>query len=141
MVPINFMLKAHEVAFILRHAGAQTLASEPVLRRTIHVPRDKSLSFRLPQAASKIVIAQPEIAKVTATSDSSFYVQGIEFGSTNMLVYSRGGALTEVIDIRVGYDAAARTISISDNGIGMSRQEVVDNIGKLQKLRLRELLP
>lgn len=86
-------------------AGAQTLSSEAVLRRTIHVPRDKSLSFRLPQAASKIVIAQPEIAKVTATSDSSFYVQGIEFGSTNLLVYGPGGRLQEVIDIRVGYDS------------------------------------
>jgi pilus assembly protein CpaC len=75
------------------------------MRRTIHVPRDKSLSFRLPGPASRIVIAQPEIAKVTATSDSSFYVQGIEFGSTNMLVYSRSGQLTQVIDIRVGYDA------------------------------------
>jgi len=86
-------------------AAAQTLASEPVRRRTIHVPRDKSLSFRLPGPASRIVIAQPEIAKVTATSDASFYVQGIEFGSTNMLVYGRGGQLSEVIDIRVGYDA------------------------------------
>lgn len=86
-------------------AAAQTLASEPVVRRTIHVPRDKTLSFRLPGPASRIVIAQPEIAKVTATSDSSFYVQGIEFGSTNMLVYSRGGQLAQVIDVRVGYDA------------------------------------
>jgi pilus assembly protein CpaC len=86
-------------------AAAQTLTSEPVMRRTIHVPRDKSLSFRLPGPASRIVIAQPEIAKVTATSDASFYVQGIEFGSTNMLVYSRSGQLTQVIDIRVGYDA------------------------------------
>jgi len=86
-------------------AAAQTLASEPVLRRTIHVPRDKSLQFRLPGPASKIVIAQPEIAKVTATSDSSFYVQGMEFGSTNMLIYGRGGSLAEVIDIRVGYDS------------------------------------
>lgn len=84
---------------------AQTLASEPVMRRTIHVPRDKSLSFRLPQAASRIVVAQPDIAKVTATSTSSFYVQGIEFGSTNLLVYGVGGRLQEVIDIRVGYDS------------------------------------
>jgi pilus assembly protein CpaC len=86
-------------------AAAQTMASESALRRTIHVPRDKTLSFRLPQPASKIVIAQPEIAKVTATSDSSFYVQGIEFGSTNLLVYGSGGRLTDVIDIRVGYDS------------------------------------
>jgi pilus assembly protein CpaC len=86
-------------------AAAQTLASEPVLRRTIHVPRDKSLQFRLPGPASKIVVAQPDIAKVTATSDSTFYVQGMEFGSTNLLVYGRGGGLAEVIDIRVGYDS------------------------------------
>lgn len=86
-------------------ATAQTMSSEPVVRRTIHVPRDKSLSFRLPGPASRIVIAQPEIAKVTATSASSFYVQGIEFGSTNMLVYSRSGSLSEVIDVRVGYDS------------------------------------
>ena len=33
--------------------------------------------------------------------------------------------------IRVGYDAAARTITVSDNGIGMSRQEVIEQIGKL----------
>lgn len=88
-------------------AQAQTLASEAALRRTIYVPRDKSLSYRLSQAASKIVIAQPEIAKVTATGDASFYVQGMEFGSTNMLVYGPGGRLMEVIDIRVGYDAAS----------------------------------
>ncbi|HEY0648277.1 type II and III secretion system protein family protein [Phenylobacterium sp.] len=86
-------------------AAAQTMVSEPVMRRTIHVPRDKSLQFRLPGPASKIVIAQPEIATVTGTSESTFYVQGIEFGSTNMLVYGRGGSLVEVIDIRVGYDA------------------------------------
>lgn len=86
-------------------AAAQTLASEAVLRRTVHVPRDKSLQFRLPGPASKIVIAQPEIAKVTATSDSTFYVQGMEFGATNMLVYDRGGNLAQVIDVRVGYDS------------------------------------
>ncbi|MBL8553639.1 MAG: type II and III secretion system protein family protein [Phenylobacterium sp.] len=88
-------------------AQAQTLASEAALRRTVYVPRDKSLSYRLSQPAAKIVIAQPEIAKVTATGDSSFYVQGMEFGSTNMLVYGPGGRLMEVIDIRVGYDAAS----------------------------------
>jgi pilus assembly protein CpaC len=86
-------------------AAAQSLASETAVRQTIYVPRDKSLSFRLPDNASKIVVAQPEIAKVTPTTDSSFYVQGIEFGSTNLLVYGPGGRLQQVIDVRVGYDA------------------------------------
>src|SRR6187551_3450451 len=33
------------------------------------------------------------------------------------------------LKIRVAWDAAARTITVSDNGIGMSRQEVIDQIG------------
>ena len=86
-------------------AHADVMASEPALRRTIHVPRDKSLSFRLTSPATRVVVAQPEIAKITGTSDRSFYVQGVEFGSTNLLVYGPGGRLQEEIDVRVGYDA------------------------------------
>ncbi|ACG79437.1 Flp pilus assembly protein, secretin CpaC [Phenylobacterium zucineum HLK1] len=97
---------AFALAAAVPHAApAQELRSEPAPRRSIHVPRDKSLSFRLAQPAARIVVSQPEIAKVTATSDRSFYVQGLEFGSTNMLVYGPGGRLLEVLDIRVGYDA------------------------------------
>jgi molecular chaperone HtpG len=40
--------------------------------------------------------------------------------------------------IRIGYDAAARTITVSDNGIGMSRQDVIDNIGTIAKSGTRE---
>jgi molecular chaperone HtpG len=42
--------------------------------------------------------------------------------------------------IHVSYDAAARTITVSDNGIGMSRQDVVDNIGTIAKSGTREFL-
>jgi molecular chaperone HtpG len=40
--------------------------------------------------------------------------------------------------VRIGYDAAARTITVSDNGIGMSRQEVVEHIGTIAKSGTRE---
>jgi len=53
------------------------------------------------------------------------------------------GALFEhdpELRIRVSYDAAARTITVSDNGIGMSRQDVVDNIGTIAKSGTREFL-
>ena len=40
--------------------------------------------------------------------------------------------------IRVGYDAQARTITVSDNGIGMVRQEVIDHIGTIAKSGTRE---
>lgn len=42
--------------------------------------------------------------------------------------------------IRVSYDRAARTITVSDNGIGMSRQEVVEHIGTIAKSGTREFL-
>ena len=42
------------------------------------------------------------------------------------------------LKIRVSYDSAARTITVSDNGIGMSRQEVIDHIGTIAKSGTRE---
>jgi molecular chaperone HtpG len=42
------------------------------------------------------------------------------------------------LKIRVAFDKAARTITISDNGIGMSREEVVANIGTIAKSGTRE---
>ena len=44
------------------------------------------------------------------------------------------------LKIRVSFDKAARTVTISDNGIGMSRQEVIDNIGTIAKSGTREFL-
>ena len=40
--------------------------------------------------------------------------------------------------IRVTFDKAARTITVSDNGIGMSREEVVKNIGTIARSGTRE---
>src|SRR5207248_1082236 len=42
------------------------------------------------------------------------------------------------LKVRVAVDKAARTITISDNGIGMSRDEVVQNIGTIAKSGTRE---
>ena len=42
------------------------------------------------------------------------------------------------IDLAV--DATARTLSVADNGIGMSRQEVIDNIGTIARSGSREFL-
>ncbi|HET9763740.1 MAG TPA: molecular chaperone HtpG, partial [Casimicrobiaceae bacterium] len=42
------------------------------------------------------------------------------------------------LEIRVAYDKAARTITVSDNGVGMSRDEVIANIGTIAKSGTRE---
>src|SRR4051812_47841956 len=42
------------------------------------------------------------------------------------------------LGIRVAFDKAARTLTVSDNGIGMSRDEVVRNIGTIARSGTRE---
>jgi len=44
------------------------------------------------------------------------------------------------LEIRVSVDKNARTITVSDNGIGMSRDEVVRNIGTIAKSGTREFV-
>jgi len=46
----------------------------------------------------------------------------------------------EKLQIRVAFDKAARTITVSDNGIGMSRDEVIEQIGTIAKSGTREFL-
>lgn len=51
------------------------------------------------------------------------------------------GALYEndsELKIRIAFDRDARTVSISDNGIGMSRDEVIANIGTIAKSGTKE---
>lgn len=51
------------------------------------------------------------------------------------------GALYEndsELNIRIHFDKAARTVTISDNGIGMSRQEVINHIGTIAKSGTKE---
>ncbi|MCA3783810.1 ATP-binding protein, partial [Burkholderia sp.] len=40
--------------------------------------------------------------------------------------------------IRIGYDKAARTITIEDNGIGMSRDEAIANLGTIARSGTKE---
>ena len=44
------------------------------------------------------------------------------------------------LKIHIAYDKDARTITISDNGIGMSREEVIEHIGTIAKSGTREFL-
>ncbi|MDR4517104.1 MAG: molecular chaperone HtpG [Nitrosomonas sp.] len=55
-------------------------------------------------------------------------------GLTDAALYESDSEL----QIRISYDSEARTIRIVDNGIGMSRQEVIDHIGTIAKSGTRE---
>ncbi|HEX6318906.1 MAG TPA: molecular chaperone HtpG, partial [Burkholderiales bacterium] len=53
---------------------------------------------------------------------------------SNNALYESDGELR----IRIAVDKAARTLTVSDNGVGMSREEVVQNIGTIAKSGTRE---
>ncbi len=44
------------------------------------------------------------------------------------------------LDIRVSFDKEAKTVTITDNGVGMNRQEVIDNLGTIAKSGTGEFL-
>ena len=44
------------------------------------------------------------------------------------------------LQIRVEFDKQARTVTVSDNGVGMNRQEVMDNIGTIASSGTRRFL-
>jgi pilus assembly protein CpaC len=98
---------------------AASLAQTPVMdaaqSRQIIVAKDKSVAFRLDTSAGELVVAQPSIAEIVATTDRSFYVRGKTLGTTNILVYDTAHRLSEVVDVRVGYDTAAVQADVAAN--------------------------
>jgi molecular chaperone HtpG len=47
---------------------------------------------------------------------------------------------TPTLDIRVAFDKTAKTLTISDNGIGMSQQEAIDHLGTIAKSGTRDFM-
>jgi len=48
--------------------------------------------------------------------------------------------LASNLAIRIDYDADARTVTVSDNGIGMTRDDVINNIGTIAKSGTQQFL-
>ena len=44
------------------------------------------------------------------------------------------------LEVRIGFDREAKTITITDNGIGMSAQEAADNLGTIAKSGTRDFM-
>jgi molecular chaperone HtpG len=60
--------------------------------------------------------------RFTAVSDASLYEDDIE------------------LKVKIGFNKDERTITISDNGIGMTREEVIENIGTIAKSGTKSFL-
>jgi molecular chaperone HtpG len=68
-------------------------------------------------------------------SNASDACDKLRFESLHNAAMMEGG---EDFKIRIGFDKAARTLTIADNGIGMNRDEVIANLGTIAKSGTRE---
>jgi pilus assembly protein CpaC len=66
----------------------------------------KSTLIRLPGPIQRISVGNPAIADVTLISSRELYLLGKTFGSTNVIMWRRGGPTT-IIDVAVNADGAA----------------------------------
>lgn len=65
----------------------------------------KSTLMRMPSAVERISVGNPNIADVTLISPVELYLLGKNYGSTNLVVWRKGGAAM-AIDVNVNIDAA-----------------------------------
>ena len=81
-------------------------------------------------------------------TDKEIFLRELISNASDALDKLRFRALTEQelksesddLEIRLEPDADKRTLKIHDNGIGMSRQEVIDNIGSIARSGTQEML-
>ncbi len=80
-------------------------------------------------------------------SNKEIFLRELISNASDALDRYRFAALTESefserddLEIRLETDKDARTLTLSDNGVGMSREEVIRNIGTIARSGTRELL-
>ena len=66
----------------------------------------KSTLMRLPTSIERISLGNPAVADVTMISTRELYLLGKAFGSTNLIMWRKGGGTT-IIDLNVSLDSAA----------------------------------
>ncbi|WP_332777745.1 type II and III secretion system protein family protein [Polaromonas sp.] len=65
----------------------------------------KSTLMRVPTAVTRISLGNPNVADVTLISPTELYMLGKTYGSTNLIIWRKGGGAT-AIDVNVNIDSA-----------------------------------
>lgn len=93
--------------------GAQTPAPAPAaaapeparVGEAIQLVIGKSTLLRLQAPVERISVGNPMVADVTLISPVELYLLGKTFGSTNLILWTRGGGAT-IVDVAVNLDSA-----------------------------------
>ncbi|MFC5520710.1 molecular chaperone HtpG [Polaromonas jejuensis] len=81
--------------------------------------------------------SNPEIFLRELISNASDACDKLRFESLNDAGLYEGDA---ELKVRVSFDKAARTLTITDNGIGMSQQEAIEHLGTIAKSGTRDFM-
>lgn len=84
--------------------GPADFSSEPSsVGPSMNLTIGKSTLMRMPSAVSRISLGNPNVADVTLISPTELYLLGKTYGSTNLIVWRKGGGPT-AIDVNVNID-------------------------------------
>jgi molecular chaperone HtpG len=107
-----------------QHTDKQTLGFQTEVKQLLHLMVHSLYS-------NKEIFLRELISNASDASDK------LRFEAlTDPALLDSGAELT----IEIGFDPVARTVSITDNGVGLSRQETIDNLGTIAKSGTREFL-
>src|SRR6202035_2816206 len=135
-------------------SGAGTRGHHPTRRRTSLLSEDETSGETMMSAQAETLPFQAETKQLldlmihSLYSNKEIFLRELISNASDALDRLRFEALTrpellagdETLEIRLEADRQKRTLTIHDNGIGMSREEVIANIGTIAKSGTRELV-
>ena len=68
------------------------------------IPLHKSITLPVPRAFTSAVVGSPDIADALPMTDRTLYIQGKNFGTTNVSIYDENMRLIKVVDVEVAWD-------------------------------------
>jgi len=85
--------------------AAASSAESAVVGEAVQVVIGKSTLLRLPAPVERLSVGNPMVADVALISPQELYLLGKTYGSTNLILWARGGGVT-IVDIAVSLDAS-----------------------------------
>ncbi len=109
---------------------------------TTSTPQKQTMAFQaevaqLLKLVTHSLYSNPEIFLRELVSNASDACDKLRFESLN------NAALLEAdpeLKVRISFDKDAKTLTITDNGIGLSEQEAIDNLGTIAKSGTRDFM-
>ncbi len=113
--------QAGPVATTLANGSASADSGPAEVGPSMNLAVGKSTLLRLPGPIDRISVGNPAVADVTLISSRELYLLGKNFGSTNVMMWRKGGPTT-IIDVSVSVDPAAlqqqlKTVLPEETGI------------------------